>query len=114
MKLEKTADKKTESVVLSGDLSISRAAQLHALLKDRLLASDDVLISFEDVTGADLSCLQLLCSTHRTAAATGKRVLLEQPMPDLIRNLIHQAGFKRRNGCSFSPDTTCLCWEGGN
>ena len=110
---KKNASGSSNVIRLTGDLTISRAAEILSLLKESIQARDEIRISLQEVTRIDLSCLQLLCSAHRTAAAKSKVLTLETPVPDALRKLIRQAGFKRRNGCAFSPNTNCLCFDGG-
>ena len=106
---------KIENLNLRGDLTISRSAEILSILSESLKKSDEVRISFRETSRIDLSCLQLLCAAHRTAAATGKVVTLEEPVPKEVRRLIHQTGFKRKNCCALNPNpkTGCLCSVGG-
>jgi len=113
MTSKKNAPGKSDTVTLTGDLTISRAAEILSLLKNSLQANDEVRITLRDVSRIDLSCMQLFCSAHRTAAAAGKVLTLEVPVPDVFRQLIRQTGFKRQKGCAFSPKTNCICFDGG-
>ena len=107
------ASGKADILTLKGDLTIFRAAAIRLLLKESLHVSDEVHVILQEVTRVDLSCLQLLCSAHRTAAAAGKIMTLETPVPDILRKLMHQAGFRRQKACAFSPSTNCPCFDGG-
>jgi anti-anti-sigma factor len=95
-------------VTLTGELTIARAEELKATLSELLQEVSNIRIRVADVSAVDLSCLQLLCSAHRTAAALGKALTLEGDMPPLLRQVMKLAGFTRRKGCSFSPHTNCL------
>lgn len=104
---------KKNNLTLTGDLSISRAANILSLLKESLQEGDEVRIILHEISRVDLSCLQLLCSAHRTAATAGKVLTLAEPVPDLFRQLIRQTGFKRHKACALCSDTNCLCFDGG-
>ena len=101
------------TVNLTGNLTISRAVEILSLLNDSLESNDNVRIVLREVSNIDLSCLQLLCSAHRTAAAAGKELTLKTPLPDIFLQLIRQTGFNRQKGCVLSPNTNCLCFDGG-
>jgi ABC-type transporter Mla MlaB component len=111
--MENTKQRKVGDLTLTGELTISRAAELLAVLKETLGRNQEVLVRLSDVTALDVSCLQLLCSAHRTAAALNKVLALDGPLPERFRKIMQRAGFKRRNGCAFSPKTKCLCYDGG-
>jgi len=102
-----------EVVALRGDLTIAHAADLKQLLHESLDRSQRIAVRLEDVTAVDLSCLQLLCSAHRTASTLDKRLTLEGARPSLFRQAMQQAGFMRQKGCSLNHNTTCL-WCGGD
>jgi anti-anti-sigma regulatory factor len=95
-------------VTLTGELTIARAEEIKARLSELLQGAASIRIRVADVSAVDLSCLQLLCSAHRTAAALGKTLTLEGEMPPLLRQVMKLAGFTRQKGCSFSPQTDCL------
>lgn len=109
---KKNESRKAGTVALTGDLTITRAAEILSILKESLQANDEVRITLQDVSSVDLSCLQLLCSAHRTAAAAGQVLNLVAPVPEVLRQLIRQKGFKRQKNCAFSPKADCLCFDG--
>ncbi|MFH0724820.1 MAG: STAS domain-containing protein [Pseudomonadota bacterium] len=95
-------------LTLRGELTIARAEELKAALSESLQGAASVRIQLADVGAVDLSCLQLLCSAHRTAAVLGKSLTLEGEVPPMIRETMKYAGFTRQKGCAFSPHTNCL------
>jgi anti-anti-sigma factor len=108
MNSEKESPDEGHIVTLTGELTIAGAEALKTKLSESLQEFADLRIRLEDVSAVDLSCLQLLCSAHRTAAALGKALALEGEIPPLLRQAMKLAGFTRRKGCSFSPHTNCL------
>ena len=113
MTAEKRNQIETGNVTLSGDLTIFQASEIQTRLREALESSDDVRITLQDVTSMDLSCLQLLCSAHRTAASGKKTLRFASPPPLLFRETVAAAGLKRYGGCAASPNTDCLYQEGG-
>ena len=59
-------------VRLTGDLTISRADEMRSALLESLKGAEHIEIDLSSVEDADLSCLQLLCSAHRTSKHLGK------------------------------------------
>jgi anti-anti-sigma regulatory factor len=108
MNSEKQSPGEGHVITLTGELTIARAEALKATLSELLQGVADIRIRVADVSAVDLSCLQLLCSAHRTAAALGKALTLEGEIPPLMRQVMKLAGFTRQKGCSFSPHTNCL------
>ena len=106
----KPADAVTLS--LKGALTIERAGELKEVLIDALNKEDCVVLNLEAVTQVDLSCLQLLCSAHRTSLELNKQFILEGGQPEPLQQAIRDAGFTRPAGCKKDPHKSCL-WIGG-
>ncbi|MCR4321812.1 MAG: STAS domain-containing protein [Candidatus Brocadiaceae bacterium] len=62
------------ALALEGELTISRAGELRAALINALDKVSHLQLNFGKVTDIDLSCLQLICSAHKTAAGMKKRL----------------------------------------
>ena len=62
------------ALALEGELTIGRAGELRTALINALDKVSHLQLNFEKVTDIDLSCLQLICSTHKTAAGMKKRL----------------------------------------
>jgi len=101
-----------KNVVLPDDLTISTITDNKTLLMDALNAHEEIRIILRNIEAVDLTGLQLLCSAHRTAVAAGKKLVLSEPLPAPLRQAVRTAGFRRRSGCSFSPETGCLFHAG--
>jgi anti-anti-sigma regulatory factor len=98
------------SIELQGELTISNASQMKNVLLQGLENSDNLVISFGDITEIDLSCLQLLCSAHRMSARLGKKLLFEGIPPDLFRIAVAEYGFERHVGCVADTSNSCI-WQ---
>lgn len=97
---------------LKGALTIEHAGELRQMLIDAFKKTDSVKLNLEDVTEVDLSCLQLLCSAHRTSLDLNKQLLLDGGQPESFQQAIRDAGFTRPVGCRRDPHQSCL-WIGG-
>lgn len=98
----------TAVITLKGELTLPNAEELRSALIKALIDSDDISIAVESVRGVDLSCLQLLCSVHRSGVRLKKRVAFTGTLPKIFRNMIEAAGFSRLSGCKLDTEKTCL------
>ncbi len=98
----------TVQLELSGELTVSRADETAAALGAALAEHTVVEICFRNVSALDLSCLQMMCALHRTAAAQNKQVWIKEEGADVFRETARRAGFVRDRACSFSVDGKCL------
>jgi anti-anti-sigma regulatory factor len=106
----------TRIVLLEGDLTLPEAPEIRTAFMKALVEADDVLICFGNVRELDLSCLQLLCSAHRSAARLKKRVRFEGDIPKKLYDAADNAGYSHLKGCKFDTGKSCL-WiaaEGAN
>src|SRR5512135_1534026 len=86
-------------LVLDGELTVQRADELRAALMNSLSCAGRLVISFEDVTGVDLSCLQLLCAARMTSAKRNKRLAISGGMPEVFKRAVRDAGYWRHIAC---------------
>jgi anti-anti-sigma regulatory factor len=95
-------------VTLDGDLTLPNAEALKGIFLTALQKSDDVTIVMENVQNADLSCLQLFCSAHRSAVRKNKHVAFSGSPPPAMRNAVEAAGYARLKGCKLDCEKSCL------
>lgn len=98
---------------LKGNLTIERAHELKQALLEALRNNDRIAIDLEGITDVDLSCLQLLCSAHRTSLRLGKQLTLHGEQSEIFKMAVRDAGFPRILGCHEDPERGCL-WIGGS
>jgi anti-anti-sigma regulatory factor len=103
----------TGTLLLEGDLTIERAAEFLEVCRQALAASDRIAVEFGEIGTADLSCLQLLCSAHRTAVAKGKQFFFAGERPDFLSDAGEQAGFIRKRKCQMNPEGQDCLWLRG-
>jgi anti-anti-sigma regulatory factor len=99
---------KNALVKLDGDLTVNHAAEIRKIMMHALTDADQALIDFGNVTNADLSSLQLLCSAHKTAASMNKHLLCAGRLPDALRKAAEEAGYARFAGCRLECAKNCL------
>jgi anti-anti-sigma regulatory factor len=95
-------------VTVTGELTSEHVAELRALLIKAIINTDRVKVRCEGVTRADLSCLQLLCSAHRSAVRMNKEFLLVDGLEGALKDAAHAAGYVRTVGCRLDRGKSCL------
>lgn len=110
-KLEPSGDRGT--LTITGELTIDRADELRTMLITSLESTENVHVRLEAVTEVDLSCLQLLCSAHRTAMNLNKNLILDSEESQVFRQTVKDAGYTRNKGCTVDSYESCL-WIGGD
>jgi len=96
------------SILLEGELTLPRAAELKEALSNALAAADGVTVKFGEVEAVDLSFLQLLCSLHRSALKLDKQLRFEGDIPNAFNVAADEAGFTRLMGCGRGNEGNCL------
>lgn len=94
-----------------GELTIMKAADFKDALVKSLDKADEVEINLEEVTSIDVSCLQLMCSAHRTASKQKKTLGVKDPTLPVFRKVRKDAGFIFAKSCRFVSTDDCL-WVG--
>lgn len=100
----------TVTLSISGAISIEDAADFKSALVEALACGTQIEVNMNSVDSVDLSCLQTLCSAHRTALKGGKRLMLSGNINALVPCL-EDAGFPRHTGCHDHDGNVCLWHE---
>lgn len=87
-------------VTLTGELSVTNAAELYNLLKDILGTAEKVSIDLSTATGIDISILQLICSAHQSALTYGVKLEIEGTDSQLFSDVCDTAGFSSHRVCN--------------
>jgi len=103
------ADRKS-IVTIAGELTISSAEELRKILLEAFDAADEVSLKINALESVDLACLQVLCSAHRSAVRSGKKLIFAMPPPQLFRTTVADAGYTRLKECQVNQDKSCL-WQ---
>ena len=91
-----------------GELTLRHANEIRAAFIKALIDADHVEIDVRNVTEADLSCLQLLCSAHRTSLKLNKRLNFVGSLPRHFIEAVEAAGYSRSSGCTKDCEQSCL------
>jgi len=104
------ADKIVE-LSFEGELTIPKVAELKVQLVKALEKSGGMSLNLKNVTRADLTFLQLLCSAHRSAYKAGKVMMLTD-VSEAVDSEVIAAGFIRDNmSCGQNCSDSCLWLE---
>lgn len=101
-----------QGLKLSGSVTIGQAAGFKEALIDALGAASELQVDLGAVTEIDLTGLQLLCATHRSAQARGKQFSVNEGGNKVYLEAVDNAGFRRHVGCARDDSGTCI-WVGG-
>jgi anti-anti-sigma factor len=110
-----TVDKSGKKGVLKlkGMLTISQADDLKNALIKAFKKVTELEVDLKKVDEIDISCLQLLCSAHKTAVKSRKRLVLGGDVPEeIVQNIMH-SGYYRPVGCINKQKDKCLWKDGG-
>jgi len=95
-------------LAVSGPVTVERACELKEILMKALQGADQVVFDLEGMTEVDLSCLQILCSAHRTATRLNKSITLGNVRPEVFTSALECSGFERHTGCVLDTTKSCL------
>ena len=95
-------------VTLDGEVTLQQAEELRRVLIKALVDAEEVSLDMEKVEKVDLSCLQLLCSAHRSATRFKKKFAFSGCPPQALRDAVEISGFSRVTGCKLDCDKSCL------
>ena len=99
-------------LTLEGEINIEHARDLKSALVSVLGRVDRVMVDLERVTAAGLTCLELLCSAHRTALSMNKELELGPNVSEAFTHAIRDSGYERRQGCEWSSQQSCFWGRG--
>ncbi len=100
---------------LEGELNIQCALPFREALLRAFEHVEKLSLDMEGLESIDISCLQLLCSAHRTFIKSNKEMTITpHNMTTSLKEAITNAGYARKGGCLLNPDGKCLCFIGGS
>jgi len=97
-------------VSINGPMTIDRIGEIRDGMLQAFGLGNEVRLSMAAVTEVDLTGLQLLCSSHRTAIAKGLAFSVQDTDAEALSSVIELAGMWRYNGCSQDTGGTCV-WK---
>ncbi len=103
----------TGTLMLKGELTIQHGARLKEVLLSALDRTTNLSIALEGITEIDLSCLQVLCSAHRTAICSQKSIVVAGAWSEDCRSVVERSGYARSKSCGSPANVSCL-WNQEN
>lgn len=95
-------------LAVNSSITVEKASELKDILLKAVNAAEHVVVNLERVTEVDVSCLQILCSAHRTLTRLKKRITLGGIRPEVFLKAVECAGFDRHTGCVLDTTRSCL------
>jgi ABC-type transporter Mla MlaB component len=101
-----------QGLKLVGSLTIGQAAGFKEALVAALSEASELQVDISGITEIDLTGLQLLGASHRSALDRGKLFRVETGGNQSYLDTVVNAGFRRHVGCAKDVNGTCI-WVGG-
>lgn len=97
---------------IGGELKIDEAGELKSILSTLLEKASDLTVDVCQVTGVDLSCLQLFCAANRAFQALNRGMrFLGDEVPGVFKKALSEAGYTEGQCVTENYCKTCL-WKG--
>lgn len=106
-------ERKQGEISFHGDLTVRRAKQLRDTLLTTIGQHSTIVIRIAEDSEIDAAFLQLLCSAHRTAVTSNKRLSLDTGRSSRLRQQLEYVGFVRHIGCLLDCNNNCI-WVANN
>ena len=113
MKFTVDDSRKAGLLIAEGALTIRQASDFKDILMKALSEVDKIEVNFDNVTEVDLTCLQLLCATHRACMKTNKTLKIFHQQTKALQNAVKDAGYERHRGCKDIGDNYQCLWVSG-
>ena len=108
------ANLQKETIRLQGELVLRNAAETRVSLLTALTNDAcSIEIDCTEVSGADVSFLQIVLGARRTAAIRGKSIVLSAPPAGALLDALQRSGIVSTTEARGSPDDAFWACEGG-
>lgn len=97
---------------LDGEVTIMHANELKVALLNSFNKTNHITLNFEKTTAVDLTCLQLLCSAHKTSRQMQKQLTITG-CSEPFKRAVADAGYTYVNGCVLECQNNCSMTDGG-
>ncbi|MCX5811956.1 MAG: STAS domain-containing protein [Proteobacteria bacterium] len=101
-------NEKSKVLALSGDLTVSNAELFKITLIDAMKNADNLVLNLTGITGADISCLQIVCSAHKKAINSNRSIIIDDNPSIIFKDALRNSGFLRQKGCLSDMHGRCL------
>jgi len=114
MQLNSSVRENGEIIITSGErLTIESASEFSRIVKESLETAHLVAIEFEPSVEIDITGVQILCSSCKSAAVSGKVFTYHGPQPQALAEIITACGAERHAVCKHNNEHTCIWFGGG-
>lgn len=100
------SDQQPATLRVAGSATIASVQQFREALSEAVKQYPNLCVDCAEVTEADCSCLQLLCSAHRSC----QTLRLTPATHQALSAVIEAAGFERLRGCCLADDKESCIW----
>ena len=101
-------NEKNKVLALSGDLTVLNAELFKTTLINAMENKENLVLNFTNITGADISCLQIVCSAHKKAVNSNQTIKIDDNPSIIFNNALRDSGFLRQKGCQLEIQERCL------
>jgi hypothetical protein len=98
-------DERYHLLTLTGDCSVKSAQAVAAQLREALPGRKRIAVATRDVTGADLTTVQLLLAARASAEANGCTLAMAAPLAAPLRDFLQASGLSGPGGTDFWTST---------
>ena len=102
------AGSKRNIVIMSGDLTLDNAVELKNAIIKSLENAEEIVLDLEGVTHIDLSCLQVLCASHKSTVSSNKSIELKSKLSAAVKQSIQETGYLHKNDCPSGTPKNCF------
>jgi anti-anti-sigma regulatory factor len=113
MTFTKNESQNTGLLIADGELTVQRATDFKDMLTKAIGEVDRLEINFDTVTEVDLTCLQILCSAHKTCLKANKALSITGRQSEALKEAIKYAGYERHKGCKVAGEKNQCLWVPG-
>ena len=99
---------KKKIITIKGSLTIDHVNELKKILVEMKGHSDNVTVNLANVDALDASCLQLLCSAHKTYLQENKIFELSSKCSEAFNQTVSNSGYAQHKGCKLDTNGSCL------
>ena len=99
---------KKKIVTIKGSLTIEHAKELKDILLEMKGHSDNIVVNLANVEALDATCLQVLCSAHKTYLQENKVFEISTKCSELFNKTVRNSGYAQHKGCKLDKNERCL------
>lgn len=100
---------KPVEVVLDGEVTIVRAAEVRDQLLAAFEAGRPVHLDLTGLEACDLTLLQMICACHRLAGKLRRGFRVRGGRNEILLQAISDAGMARKTSCVSGDPDGCIC-----